>query len=265
MQRTLERGDHRLGYDDVGRGEPVLLFLHGWANDRTVFTPVVERLAARTRCLALDWRGHGESSAGAGDFTGEDLVDDARALLDHVGAARVVVVSSSHAGFPALELRRRLGERVAGLCLVDWIIGDPPPPFVATLAAIQDADALPQARERLFALWRAGLDLPDLERQLAQMARHDAAMWARAGREISAAYAREGTPLQALARLDPPVPAVHLYGQPEDPGYLAMQRDYAAAHPWFSVERLPGRTHFPTLEIPDAVAAAIGRFLDRVA
>lgn len=37
-------------------------------------------------------------------------------------------------------------------------------------------------------------------------------------REIGVAYAKAGSPLQALANLDPPVPVLHLYAQPDDPG-----------------------------------------------
>lgn len=32
------------------------------------------------------------------------------------------------------------------------------------------------------------------------------------------------SPLQALATLDPPAPVLHVYAQPEDPGYLAAQQ-----------------------------------------
>ena len=69
--------------------------------------------------------------------------------------------------------------------------------------------------------------------------------WARAAREISAAYADLGTPLQALAALNPPPSVLHLYAQPEEPGYLAAQQSFAAAHPWFTVSRLNAGSHFP--------------------
>jgi len=43
--------------------------------------------------------------------------------------------------------------------------------------------------------------------------------------------------------------------------FLAGQQDFSAANPWFSARRLNGVTHFPALEIPDATAAEIERFL----
>jgi len=86
-------------------------------------------------------------------------------------------------------------------------------------------------------------------------------MWARAGREIAAAYAREGNPLQALAALNPPVPVLHLYAQPDDPGYLQAQHAFAASYPWFHVQKLAAHSHFPMFEVPEAMAQAIEEFV----
>jgi pimeloyl-ACP methyl ester carboxylesterase len=36
--------------------------------------------------------------------------------------------------------------------------------------------------------------------------------------------------------------------------------DYAEDHPWFHVRRLDTLIHFPTLEAPQAVAAAVDSF-----
>ena len=63
------------------------------------------------------------------------------------------------------------------------------------------------------------------------------------------------------AALSPSVPALPLYCLPKDPGYLAAQQAFATRHPWFQVERLAADTHFPVLEVPDAIAAAIDRFV----
>ena len=78
---------------------------------------------------------------------------------------------------------------------------------------------------------------------------------------ILAPSATAGSPLQALATLDPPVPVLHLYAQPDDPGYLAAQQSFAAAHPWFQVSKVEARSHFPLYEAPDAMALAITRFV----
>jgi pimeloyl-ACP methyl ester carboxylesterase len=127
---------------------------------------------------------------------------------------------------------------------------------------MQDPARWQEARDRVFATWLEGVTDSDVVWFVREvMGSYGFEMWARAGREITTAYAQYGTPLKALAELDPPVPTLHLYGQPPDPGYLAAQEAFAAQHPWFRVRRLAARSHFPTIEAPAEVAAAIEAFM----
>lgn len=252
----------RISYDDAGQGEPALLFLPGWCGSRAVFAQLAALGATRRRVLALDWRGHGQSERPRGDFGTDALVDDALAVIAASGVERVVPVALAHAGWVAIELRRRLGERVPQIVLLDWIVLDPPPPFLGALQALQDPQRWELAREQLFGMWLHGLDIPALTSYVREdMGSYGYEMWARAGREISATYGRAGNPLRALAALDPPVPTLHLYAQPDDPGYLAAQQALAATDSWFTVRKLQARSHFPMLEVPDEMAASIEHFV----
>jgi pimeloyl-ACP methyl ester carboxylesterase len=85
-------------------------------------------------------------------------------------------------------------------------------------------------------------------------------MWARAAREIGAAYEKEGSPLQALSHLVPAIPVLHLYAQPQSDDYLNEQQAFAAGHPWLRVRRLNAASHFPMFEVPDEIAASIEQF-----
>lgn len=252
----------KISYDDAGQGEPVLLFLPGWCSSRAAFTQLALRCARHRRTLALDWRGHGQSQSPPGDFSGDGLVQDALAVIEASHAQHIVPVALSHAGWIAIELRRKLADRVLRLVLLDWIILDPPPPFLDVLNALQDAARWEQARDQLFSIWTEGVNNTEIISFVqADMGSYSFAMWARAGREISSAYARAGSPVQALSKLNPPVPVLHLYAQPEDPGYLAAQQAFANAHPWFNVRKLEARSHFPMFEVPEEIAEAIERFL----
>lgn len=251
-----------IGYDDQGQGEPALLFLPGWCGSRRVFDGLAWHCATRRRTLALDWRGHGSSTRPAGDFGAGELADDAFAVIEASGADRVVPVALSHAGWVAIELRRRLGARIPKLVLLDWIVLEAPPPFLGALRSLQDPAQWQQTRAQLFSMWLHGLNIPELSEYVGEdMGSYPFAMWARAGREISAAYAQAGSPLRALAGLQPPVPVLHLYAQPEDPGYLAAQQAYGAGHPWFQVHKIQARSHFPMFEAADEMATAIERFV----
>jgi pimeloyl-ACP methyl ester carboxylesterase len=154
------------------------------------------------------------------------------------------------------------GERIPKLVFLDWIILDPPPPFLEALQGLQSPERFQQTREALFTLWTEGVALPELVRFVREgMGSYGFDMWARAGREIAAAYAREGNPLQALEALNPPVPVLHLYAQPGDPGYLQAQHALAASYPWFHVQKLAAHSHFPMFEVPEAMAQAIEEFV----
>jgi pimeloyl-ACP methyl ester carboxylesterase len=261
-RHTAAHGELRISYDDLGQGEPALLFMPGWCGSRDVFTPLLETCSANRRVLALDWRGHGRSSSLMEDFGNDALVEDALAVIESSGVEQVVPVALSHAGWVAVALRKRLGARVPRLVLLDWIILDPPPPFLDALGGLQAPDHSQEVWDALRGMWVEGIDQPDLRRYVVEdMGSYGFDMRARAGREIAAAYSQAGNPLRALAALEPPVPTLHLYAQPDEPGYLAAQQAFANEHPWFQVHKLSARSHFPMFEVPETISAAIDAFV----
>jgi pimeloyl-ACP methyl ester carboxylesterase len=252
----------RISYDDLGQGEPALLLLPGWAHSRRVYEELAPLSATHRRTLALDWRGHGHSGPPPVEFGHADMVEDALAVIEASGAQQVVPVGQAHGNWVIVELRRRLGGRVPRLVALSWLVLGMPPAFKSALEAMQDPWRWEQARDALFAMWTQGVDNPAVTRHVREdFAQSGYQMWARAGREVVAAYAQWGSPLQALARLEPPAPTLHLYAQPTDPSYLTAQQAFATEHPWFSILRLEARSHFPSIEVPEETSAAIERFV----
>lgn len=252
----------RISYDDRGEGGPALLFLPGWCVSRKVFADLPRLSATRRRVLALDWRGHGASQAASAPFGAEELIEDAIAVIEASGARSVVPVALSHAGWIAIELHRRLGDRIAKLVLIDWLVHKAPPPFLRVLEATQSPELWSTARDLLFSIWLRGVDDHELKCFIpSDMGDYGFEMWARAGREIEAAYRRWGSPLAALAGLEAKLPILHLYSQPDERGYLAAQQSFAASHPWYSVVKLNARSHFPMFEVPQEMSAEIERFI----
>jgi hypothetical protein len=258
--QTADAAGCRIAYDDLGTGEPALLFLTGWCSSRERWAEVARRCAAHRRVLNSEWRGHGDSGPAAADFGTAELVEDALAVVEASGAESVVPCAASHAGWVAIELRRRLGPRVPKLVHADWMLVEPSDRYLAVIEQLNSPE-WPEARQTLFTIWAAGVETPPIERALAVMEEHEGEMWMRSGREIGAAYARDGSPLRAFARLDPPPEVLHLYGQPHDPAYLEAQQEFARAHPWFRVRHLDARTHFSMIESAADVADAIEAFV----
>jgi pimeloyl-ACP methyl ester carboxylesterase len=254
----------QIAFDDLGDGDPTLLFMPGWCGHRTVYRPLLPETARTHRSVALDWRGHGGSDVPEADYGTRELVADALAVIDRAGIDRVVPVSIAHAGWVAIALREELGpDRVPGIVLLDWMVLGPPPGFLDALAGLQDANAWEKVRAGLFAMWTEGIDLPSLDTNIAEMANHGFDDWARGSREIAAGFALHGSPLAALEALQP-CPTLHLYAQPNAEEFFAAQQAFAREHAWFSVERLEAKSHFPPLEAPVAVAAAIDQFVGRL-
>jgi len=261
MPQALADG---ISYDDLStlgaEGEPALVLLTGWCSSKERWHAVATRCARHRRVLSTEWRGHGDSTPAEADFGLEEMVDDVLAVVDDAGVERFVPCAASHSGFVAIELRRRHLERVPKLVHVDWYVVPPPPPYRAVLEQLT-TDDWPAARDKLFEIWTASSTEPAIADAIEVMRGHDADMWQRSGREIAAGYDRVGSPTDAWAALDPPVPVLHLYGQPRDPAFLAVQAEFAASNPWYTVRQLPGVTHFAMIETPDEVAVAIEEFV----
>jgi pimeloyl-ACP methyl ester carboxylesterase len=209
----------------------------------------------------MDWSGHGDSASPPGDFGYARLVADALAVIRESGVRRVVPVAQAHGGWAAVALRRELGERVSKIVATSWLVLDPPPPFVGVLQALQDRERWQQAREQLFTMWVAGAPTELADRVRHEMGAYGFEMWARAGREIGMEYAQHGSPLRALAQLYPRPEFLHVFSQPRAADFLAAQQGFSRDNPWFLARRLDAVSHFPPLEVPEATAAEIERFV----
>jgi pimeloyl-ACP methyl ester carboxylesterase len=265
----------RIYYDDGGAGEPVLVCLPGWCVHHTIYGPLAERLSVTNRVLVPDWRGHGDSEPSERDFGYADMVDDVLAVVEAAGARSIVPIAQAHGGWVAVELLRRLGERVSKLVLISWnpIITSNNPAAASILSvgqslqsdalwgALQDEAGWKDASDRLVDTWVKGAPA-GVEAQIRdETGAHGFEDWARAGREIAAMFRREGDPLLALSRIGGRTPVLHLYSQPRAPDFLAAQEAFARAHSWFTVKRLDGVSHFPQLELTDATASAVSEVI----
>ena len=91
-------GGARLAVHEAGTG-PAVVLLHGWPVTSFHWRSTVPALVeAGFRTVAVDLRGLGESSAGTGGFTKEELADDVMTVADHLGLGRFAVVGHDWGG-----------------------------------------------------------------------------------------------------------------------------------------------------------------------
>jgi len=107
-----------LAYDDVGSGGPAFVFIHGWACDRQCWSPQLAEFSKAHRCIAVDLRGRGESSAVPPFGVGRAL-EDVAALIRDLGTGPAVLVGHSLGGIIALALNGRYPELVLGVVTID--------------------------------------------------------------------------------------------------------------------------------------------------
>src|SRR5260370_6158224 len=100
--------------DTGGDGTSVVLVNPGWST-AGIWPPVMGRLTDRFRLIRYDDRGVGRSPAPSVPFT---RVADLRAVLDHAGPGRAVIVRHSGGGGDPLALALDDPEPVLALVLV---------------------------------------------------------------------------------------------------------------------------------------------------
>lgn len=114
---TAADGAH-LAYADDGAGLPVLC-LAGLTRTMADFDYLALHLPP-CRLIRMDYRGRGASDwTGAATYTIAQEAEDALALLDHLGLARVAIIGTSRGGLIGMHLARVAKDRLAGLCLND--------------------------------------------------------------------------------------------------------------------------------------------------
>lgn len=260
--KSVELGNNTFSYDDAGEG-PVLLLLSGWCQDHRLFKTLAPELARTNRVIRLDWRGHGDHRDHDGDFTTTEQADDVIAFLDLMKIDTLVPVSTSHGGWANMEVTDRLGtERVPRSVVIDWIQTTPDEAFFSMIDHIQDRTNWENGRGDFFNYWIGDTETQDIINHVNdEMAGYSFEMWARSGREIAKAYRKWGNPKQRMAAMKQQRPITHIYSQPFEPEYAQAQLDFAAQYSWYRPNKLPGKTHFPTLEQPNVVAEAIRAFL----
>jgi 3-oxoadipate enol-lactonase len=252
---------------EAGSG-PLLLLVHGFGGAKEDFADHLEALAAHSRVIAFDHRGHGESDA-PGELTAyslDRLAADVLCVADAAGAGRFTLLGHSMGGMAARRAVLAHPERVESLVLMDTSLGpvkgiDVAVVDVAAQIALEDGkDAL---KPRLDA---AGtLDTPAFYRMLAERPEYEeysARKWAALSAVMWAAMSREiaGQPdqLALLARVT--CPTLVMVGEQDEP-FVDDSRRMAETIPNAELVVLPDAGHSPQFENPTAWLAALEGFL----
>jgi pimeloyl-ACP methyl ester carboxylesterase len=262
-------------YRTVGSGPPVVL-IHGMVNSSRHWESVALRLGGEYTVIAPDLIGHGDSAAVRGDYSLGAHAASVRDLLAAIGVERATVVGHSLGGGVAMQFFYQFPQRTERLVLVSsGGLGREVSPLLRGAALPGAAGLLwVAAHPRLLAalsrigerLKQRGVDrgvyLQAIARALAPLEEPGARKaFLQTLRSVIDARGQRVSARDRLYLLDG-FPTLIVWGQRDNTIPLAHGRAAHEAAPGSRFETLPGAAHFPHLEDPEGLAAAIADFLE---
>ncbi|MGI8959199.1 MAG: alpha/beta fold hydrolase [Bryobacteraceae bacterium] len=241
--------------NDVGAGDPVILFLHHFGGSARQWTEVITTLAAEHRCVAVDMPGFGEAASLTG-FTVEEMVDQLAALIQKQAFARFVVVGHSMTGKVALAFAARQPAGLLGLVLVTPSPPGPEPIEDEAREEMLQSHGTRSGAERLISKITARQLPPDLY----ECAIEDNL---RASPEAWEAWLKRGSYEDWSDRVGTlECPTLIVTGQ-DDPALPApLQRRLTVPHLAHArLVDLPNCGHLPPLEAPAALSRVLKEFM----
>jgi len=160
-------------YHVYGKGEPTLVFIHGWSCDSNYWREQVPVFKQHYTVVTVDLAGHGGTDGNRSEWTIGNFGQDVATALSAVPSDQIILVGHSLGGPVAIEAARKLGKRVLGIIGVETFnsVGAPAPNKAQVDALLKDfeADFIGQTRkfvtEHLFP--------PNANRELANKVAYD--------------------------------------------------------------------------------------------
>ena len=270
----IELHGHTVVYRVAGSGPPVVL-VHGMVNSSKHWRAVAERLAERYTVIAPDLIGHGDSATPRGDYSLGAHATVIRDLLSALGVPRASFVGHSLGGGVAMIFFWQFPERVERLALVSsGGLGHEVSPLLRSAAvpgvrALLSVAAHPRLTGALHAAGgrlrgngaNLGVQLQSVARALRPLetagAREAFLQTLRAVIDVRGQRVSDADRLFLLERM----PMLVCWGERDRTIPIAHGRAAHAALPGSRFVTLPRAAHFPHLEDPDGLAAALEDFI----
>jgi len=244
-----------IAYTVAGGGDGALLFIHGWSCDRTYWTAQVDALSGRQKVVTVDLAGHGDSGAAREEWSVPVLARDVEAVIAALDLPSVVLIGHSMSGSVALEVARRLPERVVGVIGVDTFQEVEPPSAESWSALV---DRLRADFPGACSAFVSHMFLPDADPDLVREVTADVCA-APPGVAVALLAALPDHDLARALETSPvPVRAINGSIFPTD---VAAVR---AHHPGFDAVILEGVGHFPMLERPEELNRQLERIVEEI-
>ncbi len=118
-KREVYNSGVRIDYTDTGKGDTVLLFVHGWCINKTYWSEQESFFKDRFRIVAMDLPGFGQSGKNRTNWSTEMYGRDVDSVIVALNLKNVILIGHSMSGDIVLEAAVHAPERVIGLVGVD--------------------------------------------------------------------------------------------------------------------------------------------------
>ena len=109
----------KISFEREGNGDVAIIFIHGWANDKTIWNAQVELFSKEYTSVAIDLAGFGKSGNNRKNWTIDAFSEDVIAVINKLNLKRVVLVGFSMGGPVVIESANKIPKKVLGVVLVD--------------------------------------------------------------------------------------------------------------------------------------------------
>ena len=120
-RKTIRVGDISISYilRDADVTDATVIFIHGFPFNKNMWLNQLEEMPSNVRGIALDVRGHGNSTSGHGFFSIDVFAKDLLAFIKALQLKDVIVCGVSMGGYIALRARELSPLAFAGIILSD--------------------------------------------------------------------------------------------------------------------------------------------------
>ncbi|MFA7228228.1 MAG: alpha/beta hydrolase [Melioribacteraceae bacterium] len=118
-ETVLSKDGSRISYSKFGKGEPALVFVHGWSCDKSYWSNQEEIFAENYTVVTIDLAGHGKSGTERNNYTMELFGQDVAAVVNSLDSKKTVLIGHSMGGVVIIEAARILKDKIIGLVGAD--------------------------------------------------------------------------------------------------------------------------------------------------
>ena len=243
------------------KGMPCLALANSLGTDGRIWDQVIGLLADRYQIISYDKRGHGLSTAPAGDYTIDANVADLAGLLDQLGVDRLALAGVSIGGLIGQRFALLHPDRLAALILCDTAarLGDAAM-WNGRIEAVR-SQGLASIADAVMARWftepfrrQSPDDLVGWQTMFERMPAQ--------GYIGTCAALRDADLREAIGAIA--VPTLVVAGEQDLSTPPDLVRDMAAAIPGARFELIAGSGHIPSIEQPAVLAGLMTQFFNEV-